>query len=327
MLMDIKLIDLHCDTLDRCTHEGLTLNSPMLDFSLAKRPEHLRVCQAAAIFIDSKYTGKEAQVRFMMACDVLKREEKKHAEKLTLLRDLNDISARLDENPVALFLAVEGGSVLGGEIEWVDKLHQMGVKMLTLTWNGENEICGGVGSDKGFTAFGRRVVARMEELGMIIDASHLNDRSFWQLCELAQKPFCASHSNSRAVCGHPRNLTDNQFREIKRRGGVVGLNYYRNFITEGGQTNTIDDLLRHLHHFLELGGEDTVALGSDFDGADLPGYLDGVGKLPGLIDAAQRSGIGSETVHKLIFGNAARFLEAADTMKGEYSDALLQHKG
>ena len=271
--------------------------------------------------------GREAQIRFLEAYKVLKREERSHAEKIILLRDLHNISARLDEKPVALFLTVEGGSVLGGDIEWVDILHLLGVKMLTLTWNGENEICGGVGSDKGFTPFGRQVVARMEELGMIVDASHLNDRSFWQLCEFAQKPFCATHSNSRTVCDHPRNLTDNQFREISRRGGVVGLNYYHNFIVEGGKTNTINDLLRHLHHFLELGGEDTVALGSDFDGADLPGYLDGIGKLPALIDAVKRSGIGSETVHKLIFGNAARFLEAAEAMKGRCPDALLQHKG
>jgi len=317
MPMDIKLIDLHCDTLDKCVGNGSALDSPELHFCIAKRPQRLRICQAAAIFIDSKYKGEEARARFLKAYEVLLREEKSQAKNLNVLRDLRGISDRLDDKPIAIFLTVEGGSVLAGEIEWVDKLHRMGVKMLTLTWNGENELCGGVGSDKGFTPFGRQVVARMENLGMAVDASHLNDRSFWQLCEFAAKPFCASHSNSRAVCNHPRNLTDEQFKEIVRRGGVVGLNYYYNFIVESGETNSIDDLLRHLHHFLELGGENTVALGSDFDGAQLPKYLDGIEKLPALIDAIERSGVGKEIANKLLFGNAARFLGDYTTPSGE----------
>jgi len=227
---------------------------------------------------------------------------------LSVLGGLRLISEQLEEKPIALFLTVEGGSVLGGDILWVDKLHGMGVKMMTLTWNGENGLCGGVGSDKGFTAFGRQAVSRMEMLGMAVDVSHLNDTSFWQLCEFAEKPFCASHSNSRSVCSHPRNLTDGQFREIVRRGGVVGLNYHRGFVADGGNTNTIDDLLRHLYHFLELGGEDAIALGSDFDGAKMPDYLDGIDKLPFLIDALERSGLSKPVADKVLFGNAARYL-------------------
>ena len=304
--MDIKLIDLHCDTILRCTDEGLDLTTPQLHWSIGKRPQNLRIGQAMAIFVHSDLKGAQAQQYFLKAHEVYKRQAEAH--RFTTLTDLRQIPAQLNEKPLALFLTVEGGSVLGGDILWVDKLHEMGVKMLTLTWNGENELCGGVGSSKAFTPFGRQAVARMEELGMAIDVSHLNDESFWQLCEFARKPFCASHSNSRAVCSHPRNLTDGQFREIAARGGVVGLNYFVKFVAGGGQTKTIDDLLRHAHHFLELGGEDTIALGSDFDGADMPGYLDGIDKLPALIDALERSGIGKPVVEKIIFGNAARYL-------------------
>ena len=307
--MVTKIIDLHCDTLDRCAEEGLGLTSQSLHFNIEKRPEHLRICQATAIFINSNLAGKGAQAQFLKGYDVFCRETNAHSEKLSPIRKLQDISRKLDEKPVLLFLTVEGGTVLGGDIAWVDKLSEMGVKMLTLTWNGESELCGGVGSQKGFTPFGRQAVARMEALGMIVDASHLNDKSFWELCEIAEKPFCASHSNARAICAHPRNLTDDQFKEIVRRGGVVGLNYYRNFITDSGESDRIDDLLRHLHHFLELGGEDTVALGSDFDGAQVPDYLNGIEKLLALIDALERSGIGKAAVEKILFQNAARFLE------------------
>ena len=308
--MVTKIIDLHCDTIGRCAEEGLDLTSRLLHFSLKARPESLRICQAAAIFIDSSLTGQDAQARFLKGYEVFCREMNAQSQTVSPIRKLEDISRKLDEKPVLLFLTVEGGTVLGGEIAWVDKLSEMGVKMLTLTWNGESELCGGVDSEKGFTPFGRQAVARMEALGMIVDASHLNDKSFWELCEFAEEPFCASHSNARAVCSHPRNLTDDQFREIVRRGGVVGLNYYRHFITEGGQTDSIDDLLRHLHHFLELGGEDAVALGSDLDGHPLIApYLNGVEKIPALIDALERSGIGKNVVEKVLFHNAACFLE------------------
>ena len=306
--MDTKIIDLHCDTIDRCAEMGLGLNSGELHFNIEKRPQGLRICQAMAIFVHSKLKGEQAQAHFLKAYEVYRQRKKAHKHQLATLRDLRQISARLDEKPLALFLTVEGGSVLGGDIGWVEKLCQMNVKMITITWNGENELCGGIGSAKGFTPFGRQAVAKMEELGMAVDVSHMNDESFWQLCEFARQPFCASHSNSRAICSHPRNLTDDQFREIARRGGVVGLNYFKKFIAEGGQTTTMDDLLRHLHHFLALGGEDTLALGSDFDGADMPAYLSGIEKLPALIDALERSGIGKTVVEKILFGNAARYL-------------------
>ena len=312
------LIDLHCDVLDACLEHGLTLCSPQLHFSLAKLPECLHICQAAAIFIDSKLTGQAAQERFMQGYELYRREV--DTLRLPTLRDLSQIPQCLRAHDVTLFLTVEGGSVLAGDIAWVDKLSEMGVTMLTLTWNGSNEICGGVGSEQGFTPFGKQVVRRMEALGMAVDVSHMNETSFWQLCDFAQRPFCASHSNAHAVCDHPRNLTDAQFEEIVRRGGVVGLNYYREFITRGGNTRCIDNLLRHVHHFLALGGQDTLALGSDFDGSTPPDYLDGIDKLPGLIDALERSGIGSAVVEKILYRNAAGYL-------GGFASEISQHKG
>jgi membrane dipeptidase len=180
--------------------------------------------------------------------------------------------------------------------------------MMTLTWNDANEICGGCGVGGKFTPFGKQVDARMEALNMSVDVSHIADESFWELCEFAEKPFCASHSNARGICDHRRNLTDGMFREIARRGGVVGLNYYTHFIKDGGETESIEDLLRHLYRFLELGGEDNVALGSDFDGADLPPYLCGIEKLGGLKEEIIRFGISEGVADKVLYGNAYRYL-------------------
>ena len=151
-------------------------------------------------------------------------------------------------------------------------------------------------------------IAEMERQNIIVDVSHLNDEGFADLCKIASKPFIATHSNSRAICGHSRNLTDAQFCEIRDRGGIVGLNYYRNFIVDGGETTSISDLLKHVHHFLELGGENTIALGSDFDGADIPGYLDSVEKVDNLYDALLADGLGKELAEKILFGNAYNFI-------------------
>ncbi|MCL2580069.1 MAG: membrane dipeptidase [Oscillospiraceae bacterium] len=305
--MATRLIDLHCDTLDRCLDEGIGLTGSGLHFNIANRPEDLHICQTMAIFIDSALPLDKARARLFAGYELYRREVCAHTERLCVACDLCDIPCLLSGNPIAVFLAVEGGSVIGKEPSWVDRLCEMSVKLLTITWNGENELCGGVGSEKGFTDIGKQVIARMEENGMLVDASHMNDKSFWDLCEFATKPFCASHSNARSICNHPRNLTDDQFKEIVRRGGVVGLNYYHNFIVDGGETQCMDDLLRHLHHFLELGGEDTVALGSDFDGAVVPHYIEGIEKLPALAGAIERQ-VGKIVAEKVLFKNAARFL-------------------
>ena len=138
--------------------------------------------------------------------------------------------------------------------------------------------------DAGITAQGVDVMRRMEDARMILDVSHLNDTCFADVTRLATRPFVASPSNSRAVCGHPRNLTDAQFAEIRDRGGVVGLNFCPDFLRDDADTTepTFDDLCRHVEHWLDLGGEDVVALGSDFDGTDLPACIPSAAAIPNL---------------------------------------------
>jgi len=306
--MTTKIIDLHCDTFLKMAYNNWSLSNVGLHFSPARRPEDLRICQAAAINVSDDLRGKPAQDAFLKVYDVYKRELQTVLDEVGVLRDFSKLEQSLEEKPVVFFLTVEGGYVLGGELEWVDKLYDLGATMMTLTWNGANEICGGCDTGGGFTPFGRQVVARMEELGMSVDVSHLSDQGFWQLCEFATKPVCASHSNSRSICNHQRNLTDDMFREIARQGGIVGFNYHAPFIKAGGNSSSIEDLLRHLHHFLELGGEDAVALGSDFDGADIPPYLRGIEKLAGLKGAIISSGIPEKIADKVLYSNAYRYL-------------------
>lgn len=217
---------------------------------------------------------------------------------------------------VAAILTVENASPLSDGIEVLDQMSTDGVKMMTLTWNGSNCIGSGNDTLEGLTSFGRKAIRRMEELGIVVDVSHLNDVGFKDVLACSTRPFVASHSNSRAVCGHPRNLTDYEFQAICDRGGLVGVNYYRSFISErygdtgaavpGREEVTFDELSFHIDRFLHLGGEKVIALGSDFDGSDTPAWLNGAQDIPAFYGmVAKRFSI--DIADAMFWNNAASF--------------------
>ena len=182
--------------------------------------------------------------------------------------------------------------------------------MMTLTWNGHNELASGHDTGEGFSPFGREAVAAMEERGILVDVSHLNDRGFEEQLDIAQKPFVASHSNARSVCAHRRNLPDAFIQEMVRRGGLIGLNYCRNFLSDEGR-GSMEDLWRHVERFLELGAGDCLALGSDYDGTDIHLDLRRAEKALGLYDFFTGRGPPPETAEAILFGNAWRFFQSA----------------
>ena len=183
--------------------------------------------------------------------------------------------------------------------------------MASLSWNAQGPLASGHDVEEaGLTPAGREAVRLMEEERMVLDVSHLNDTCFAEVARLAERPFIASHSNARAVCGHPRNLTDAQFCEIRDRGGLVGLNYYSGFLVDEteGREPTYDDVLAHVEHWLDLGGERVVALGSDFDGCEPPSCLANASKL-GAFQERLAERFGANTTEAICSGNALRFFE------------------
>lgn len=180
-------------------------------------------------------------------------------------------------------LAVEGGDLLEGKRERLFKLFERGVRILTFTWNNENCLAGAALShDNGLKAFGREILAACEEIGITADLSHMGDRSFYDALANAKKPVIVSHSCSRALANVPRNITDEQFLLLKENGGCLGINFYPKFLkADGTEKNTsADDIIRHIDHFLSLGGEENLGLGTDFDGIDcLPDGIDGTSSL------------------------------------------------
>lgn len=302
----MQLFDLHCDSLVNFK----TLQSDFLcdktQFSLRELGKFKRLCQTMAVFIPDEIRGEEAVEYFKVHRDYLKKLTKKQPELAEQAYTAEDIECITNVGKCAVVLSVESGAALGGKLENVDMLADSGVKMLTLVWNGINELGSGHNTEQGLTDFGKQVIRKMEERKIIVDVSHLNDPGFEDVCEIATKPFIATHSNLRAVCSHRRNFTDDQFKEIVRRKGLVGVNLFENFLSDE-HVGDLDSLYRHVYRMLELGGEDIIACGSDFDGADIDVSLDTPAKFAASSDYLLQKGVSEKILNKMYFENALEF--------------------
>ena len=308
------IIDLHCDTLTRDMWASQPpacgpLVNPAYHIALGKMPRNLRWVQCFAIFVPDNYRGQDAIDFFDRYRAVFDRQMVAHGDKVSPCRSFSDMEQALEAGKFAAVLTVEGGAALAGQPERAQVLRDAGVRMLTLTWNGPNELGSGHNSSAGLTACGREAVAELERCGVLVDVSHLNDRGFEDLLSVAKKPFVASHSNARSVCGHRRNLPDAFIREIADRGGLIGLNYSKDFLSDSGRGN-LDDLYRHVCRFLELDAGACLALGSDFDGTDIHPDLDSVEKSLSIYGYLTQHGIPADTADGILFGNAWRFFKA-----------------
>lgn len=324
----IAVFDLHCDTLDRLALSGdpsvpggfyehdagvprarmSHLDDNDAHISLA-RTARFRWCQCFAVFVPDELRGSAAWALFDRVERFWHGELARCSASLEQARSGEEARAALDAGKTAGILTVEGLSFLEDDGEAparLDAMARAGVRMATLTWNGPNALGSGHDTSDGLTAFGRRIVRALEERGIAVDASHLNDEGFRDLLDAAERPFACSHSNARAVCGHPRNLEDWQLREIAARSGVVGLNFFNDFLARDGGEAAPDDVLRHVDHVLEVAGEDVLALGSDYDGSDVPRWLDPCGKAADLHALLARE-FGPGVAEKVFHLNAERF--------------------
>ena len=204
-----------------------------------------------------------ARTRIMMDCA---REEFAQCGFLQVVRTVREAEAARASGKLYAFLGIEGMAAIGEDAGGVDRYYAFGARLGMLTWNEENLLAAGAGGDpeKGLTPAGRTVVRRMQDLGMLVDVSHLNDGGFWDVMDLAQGPVVASHSNCRALCGVRRNLTDSQLRAIRDTGGVVGLNVYHGFVHDDPGQQTAQTLARHAVHMAEVMGVEHVGCGFDF---------------------------------------------------------------
>lgn len=228
-----------------------------------------------------------------------------------LVRWRQDLAAAEAGSGLGLVLAFEGGEPLQGQLWLLHLFYRLGVRVVGLTWNLRNELGDGVEEERGagLTGFGRRVVAEAGRLGMVVDVSHLSPAGFRDVAQRVAGPFMASHSNARALCPHPRNLSDGQLREIAAHQGWVGVNFCPEFLRDPADEAGLEDVVDHIAYVSSLIGPQFVGIGSDFDGVShLPKGLAGVQDLPRLVDALQRKGFTPQEVGGIMGENLLAFL-------------------
>lgn len=290
----MEYFDLHCDTLYKVLQDNSDFYDRRYHISIDRLECFKKWTQLCAIWIPDEIRGDSATKLFNEAVNAFQ----KH-------RVLND--------KVSMHFAVENASMLAGDVGNIELLVQNDVKYVTLTWNDENELGSGAmcANPKGITSFGKVVVKELEKNSIAVDVSHASDKLFYDVVKIAKKPIIATHSNSRAVCEVKRNLTDEQFKIIRDMGGIVGLNFYKGFLNDDEDKSSIEDLLRHADHFLNLGGENALAIGSDFDGADMPCDISGVEAVPTIYKRFCDE-FGANVTKKVFFTNANMYFTNFD---------------
>ena len=305
------MIDLHCDTimqlLDHPDSGDLYRNTWKIDIEKLQKA-HSKV-QDFALFINLGKTndpyGRYEEMRNLCTTQI-----HLYGEHIQHVLSYQDVESVYESGKIGALMSIEEGGVLGGDLDKLKQAYQDGVRLITLTWNYPNGLgephCGE--QHKKLTPKGIEFVEAMQDLGIIVDCSHLNDAGTEQLGDILDVPFIASHSNAREVTAHTRNLPDNLIKLIANKGGVIGLNFAQSFLGTS-PVSRIDDIVKHGLYLINKGGEDVVALGTDFDGIKPNTEIKDASEMYRLYDAFKEAGLSVEQCEKLFWKNADRLLK------------------
>ena len=305
----MKLFDLHCDTATRLLNEKQGLYENDFHVSISKSKYLENYAQLMAIWSHYKLSDSEAYSTFFKVVENLEKEVEINKNFVGLAKSSNDISLLLSQGKSPLILAVEDARILENDISRLDILHQLGVRALTLNWAGITCIGGAHDTSVGLTDFGTDVVKKCFEIGIIPDISHSSFEGASMALDLAeqhQKPIIASHSDSYSVNAHTRNLRDEDFLRIKNLGGLVGINLCTSHLSSKENVD-INDIMKHIEHYLSLGGENSIAMGCDLDGTDLPTGFSGVSDIYKIAEEMQKRNYCDSLINKILFENAHNF--------------------
>ena len=305
------MIDLHCDTimqlLDHPDSGDLYRNTWKIDIEKLQKA-HSKV-QDFALFINLGKTndpyGRYEEMRNLCTSQI-----HLYGEHIQHVLSYQDVESVYKSGKIGALMSIEEGGVLGGDLDKLNQAYQDGVRLITLTWNYPNGLgephCGE--QHKKLTPKGIEFVEAMQDLGIIVDCSHLNDAGTEQLGDILDVPFVASHSNAREVTAHTRNLPDNLIKLIANKGGVIGLNFAQSFLGTSS-ISRIEDIVKHGLYLIIKGGEDVVALGTDFDGIKPNTEIKDASEMHRLYDAFKEAGLSVEQCEKLFWKNADRLLK------------------
>ena len=307
-----QIIDLHCDTILHLVDQPqLKLKNNHLSVDIQKLKAANGLAQFFALYINlGKYQNPLQRCLSML--DVFYQQIEANGAEIAVARNAQEMFLNQRAGKISAFLTIEEGGVLQGCLENLRNFYRLGVRLLTLTWNYPNEIgypnCEEQYRIQGLTEFGQQVVHEMNRLGMIIDVSHLSDQGFYDVVNLSSKPFVASHSNARAVRNHGRNLTDDMIRRLAQKGGVMGINFYGEFLGTS-KMSKVDDMVTHIKHIYRIGGLDVLAFGTDFDGIECPLEIATIAEMDKLIGALSKNGFSEDEIEKIAYRNTMRVIQ------------------
>lgn len=322
----MRYIDLHCDSLlkifNKYEQENLFENNNLsVDFKSLQQGEAL--AQFFAIFMPDEETLTELKLEEInddlyidRAVNILEQEVIQHNQMVALAKNYQDIIVNQQQGKISALLTIEDGRSVAGNLDKLKKYYKKGIRLITLTWNYEN--CFGYPNStnpaqmaRGLKDFGIEAVQYMNQLGMLIDVSHLSDGGFYDVAQYSSKPFIASHSNARSLANHPRNLTDQMIIKIAEKGGVIGLNFAPYFLNKdnANSKSSIERMIAHLNYLKNIGGENVLALGTDFDGIHGNLEIASSKQMPLLFKALARSGWNTDLIEKFAFKNSMRVIK------------------
>ena len=310
--MPYSIVDGHCDTV-----RLFALKRKAYNFKKQNNNGHIDLprlraggvkLQVFALYIEEQHKPVGSLKRSLQLLDLLYKNIEHCRKDIAFICNRSDLDELENNNKVGALICIEGGEALEGEATVLRMLFRLGVRGLGLTWNQENQLAVGVGNGvggRGLSAIGRKVIREMNELGMLVDLAHINEKGFYEALETSSKPVIVSHANSRKLCNHQRNLSDQQLKSLAAAGGVIGLSFCPDFVDE--KRATVERLLDHFVHVGAVAGVDHLGFGSDFDGIEdvIPG-LEDASALPGLVEGLSRRGFNHEEIEKITAKNFLR---------------------
>ena len=308
--MNIPVFDLHCDTalvlLGQSLNEAGSLGKNQLHIDLERAAGLEGYCQCFACFTTpmmQQEQGVSPIVLFERELATIQREVDRNKGLISFAYSMAEVERNREKGKMSAILTIEGPAGFDFDPELLENLYQIGFRVTTLGWNEQNVLTGSNVTGGGLTEKGKAYVREAQRLGMLVDVSHISDEGFWDIIDCTQAPIVATHSNSRRVWDHSRNLTDEMFRAICRTGGVAGINQFEEFL---GEHSTLDTVCDHIFHFLELDPSGKhIALGGDLDGCDrLSRGFEGIQSYPALAERLLERGLGEEIIRNIFWNNA-----------------------
>ena len=319
----MKIVDFHCDTISQLydikeSGEDISLTKNRLHLDIEKMKKSNYMLQVFASYVDLGSNNKPLE-SCLSYIDLLYNEVERNKDSIEIVYTYEDILRNIEKNKMSALLSIEEGGVCKGNLSLLRNFHRLGVRMMTLTWNYENELAYPNGyfydeenNRKGLKEKGFEFINEMEKLGIIIDVSHLSDDGIYDVYNNTKKPFIASHSNARSLCSHQRNLTDDMIRKIGERGGLIGVNFYSSFLNNNYKSSDISkikDIINHMKYISNIGGIECVGIGSDFDGIECPLEFENASNMQLIYDEMKKLGFREEDIEKIFYKNALRLFK------------------